>query len=210
MEDGTPSAPARVVVLLFPGFELLDVCGPVELLSLAVDRFHIEFTAQEAGPVAAAQGVGLVATRALHEVASADILLVPGGAGTRREVDNVPLLEWLRATASNARIVASVCTGSALLARAGVLDGRRATSNKIAFDWAASQGPRVEWIRRARWVEDGKFLTSSGISAGMDMTLALIARAAGRDVALESARRAEYVWNEDPDDDPFAAEPQNL
>lgn len=210
MEDGTPSAPARVVVLLFPDFELLDVCGPVELLSLAGGRFSIEFTAQATGPVAAAQGVALVATRALREVVTADILLVPGGQGTRREVDNAPLLDWLRTTSAEARTVASVCTGSALLARAGVLDGRRATSNKIAFDWAASQGPRVEWIRRARWIEDGKFLTSSGISAGMDMTLALIARAAGRGVALESARRAEYVWNEDPGNDPFAAEPQSL
>lgn len=210
MPPGPLGAPARVVVLLFPGFELLDVCGPVELLSLAGDRFHIEFTAQTTGPVTSAQGVELVATRPLQDVASADILLVPGGAGTRRDVDNAPLLEWLRTTASNARIVASVCTGSALLARAGLLDGHRATSNKIAFEWAASQGPRVEWIRRARWVEDGKFFTSSGISAGMDMTLALIARAADREVALESARRAEYVWNEDPGNDPFAAEAQHL
>lgn len=205
MDASTTDTAFRVCVLLFPDFELLDVAGPVELLSLAADRFDLEFTTHTTGPVASAQGVELVATHSWHEMASADILLVPGGVGTRREVDNAPLLEWLRAASANARIVASVCTGSALLARAGLLDGHRATSNKIAFDWAASQGPRVAWIRRARWVEDGKFFTSSGISAGMDMTLALIARAAGRDIALESARRAEYVWNEDPGNDPFTA-----
>jgi len=205
MDASTTDTAFRVCVLLFPDFELLDVAGPVELLSLAAGRFDLEFAAQTTGPIASAQGVELVATHSWQEMASADILLVPGGVGTRREVDNAPLLEWLRAASANARIVASVCTGSALLARAGLLDGHRATSNKIAFDWAASQGPRVAWIRRARWVEDGKFFTSSGISAGMDMTLALIARAAGRDIALESARRAEYVWNEDPGNDPFTA-----
>lgn len=200
----------RVEVLLFPGFELLDVAGPAELLSLAGGRFELRFAAAQPGPVASAQGVEMVAAHGLEPDAELCILLVPGGIGTRREVDNAPLLDWLRTASSRAELVASVCTGSALLAKAGVLDGRRATSNKIAFDWAAAQGPRVEWVRRARWVEDGKFFTSSGISAGLDMTLALIARAAGRDLAREAARRAEYVWNEDPANDPFAAERQNL
>jgi transcriptional regulator GlxA family with amidase domain len=196
--------PIRVDVLLFPGFELLDVAGPAELLYLAGGRFELLFAAAQPGPVASAQGVELVATHRLETDAEAGILLVPGGIGTRREVDNTPLLDWLRRAAARTEIVASVCTGSALLAAAGVLDGRRATSNKIAFDWAAAQGPRVEWVRRARWVEDGKFLTSSGISAGMDMTLALIARVAGRDAALEAAQRAEYRWNEIAGEDPFA------
>jgi transcriptional regulator GlxA family with amidase domain len=124
--------------------------------------------------------------------------------GTRREVENRALLRWLAAAADRAEIVASVCTGSALLAKAGVLDGRRATTNKNAFDWVASQGPAVHWQRRARWVEDGKFITSSGVSAGTDMALALIARLCGIDQARQVAHWAEYVWNEDSADDPFA------
>src|SRR5574338_457732 len=103
------------------------------------------------------------------------VLFVPGGMGTRREVDNPVLLGWLERRAAGATHVTSVCTGAALLARAGLLDGHRATSNKRSWDWVVSQGPRVDWVRRARWVQDGRLWTSSGVSAGIDMTLQLIA-----------------------------------
>jgi transcriptional regulator GlxA family with amidase domain len=101
-------------------------------------------------------------------------------------------------------ITTTVCTGSALLARTGLLDGRPATSNKIAWDWGVQQGPRVKWMRQARWVDDGNIVTSSGVSAGIDMALGLIARLHGRDMALASARYMEYRWHEDAADDPFA------
>jgi putative intracellular protease/amidase len=133
-----------------------------------------------------------------------DILLVPGGRGTRREVDNSRLLSWLKLKAAAAEYVASVCTGSALLARAGLLDGLEATSNKLAFDWVNKQGPSVLWQRQARWVEAGKFFTSSGVSAGMDMSLALIARICGEPKAHQAAHWAEYEWQDDPRHDPFA------
>ena len=134
-----------------------------------------------------------------------DVMLVPGGIGTRREVQTALLLDWLRQRAAQAEIVSSVCTGAALLARAGLLDGRRATSNKLSFKWVTEQGPAVEWIlRQARWVEDGKFATSSGVSAGIDMTLALIARLASAERAEQIAIRMEYEWHRDPPWDPFA------
>jgi transcriptional regulator GlxA family with amidase domain len=110
----------------------------------------------------------------------------------------------LRARAQEARFVASVCTGSALLAKAGLLDGKRATSTKLAFAWVVKQGPRVKWIRKARWVQDGNVFTSSGVSAGMDMALGVIQHIFGLDTALGVARRAEYIWNEDKSFDPFA------
>ena len=84
------------------------------------------------------------------------------------------------------------------------MDGRPATSNKISWDWVVQQGPRVLWKRKARWVDDGNLVTSSGVSAGIDMTLALVERLLGRDVAVSAARNMEYVWRQDPDDDPFA------
>jgi transcriptional regulator GlxA family with amidase domain len=121
-------------------------------------------------------------------------------------VQNRLFLEGLRELSTRTRVVASVCTGSALLARAGLLDGKRATSNKIAWDWVIMQGPEVNWIRKARWVEDGNFFTSSGVSAGMDMALALIEKLTSRECALQAARQAEYLWNEDPSMDPFAGE----
>jgi putative intracellular protease/amidase len=157
------------------------------------------------GPVESRQGPRAVADVALAEARPYDIFLVPGGRGTRREVDNATLIDWLRRHAEASSVVASVCTGAALLARTGLIDGRKATSNKASFAWVVSQGPDVLWQPRARWVVDGKFWTSSGVSAGMDMALALIADLNGADKARAVARYAEYRWNEDPDDDPFAA-----
>ena len=101
--------------------------------------------------------------------------------------------------------VASVCTGSALLAKAGVLDGLRATTNKRAFEWATAQSDKVTWVKEARWVEDRNVFTSSGISAGMDMSLALIGKLLGPDKAELIATWAEYEWHRDASWDPFAS-----
>ena len=191
-------------VVLFPGFELLDVFGPLEAYGGLPDHFQIVTVAENAGPVTSAQQTRAVADVSLAGCPACDLLLVPGGIGTRREVENEALLGWLRARAGAAEIVTSVCTGAALLARAGLLDGHRATTNKRAFAWVVSQGPRVEWVPVARWVDDGKFVTSSGVSAGIDMTLHVIARLLGRQVAEEAAVRMEYDWHRDADQDPFA------
>jgi transcriptional regulator GlxA family with amidase domain len=196
--------PLRLGVVLFPDFELLDVFGPLEVLGLLHDEFHVLLVGPEAGPVASAQGPRTICDHGVAACPPLDALLVPGGRGTRREVENEPLLRWLRERAAAAELVTSVCTGAALLARAGILDGRRATSNKRAWDWVVSQGPHVRWMRRARWVEDGKFWTSSGVSAGIDMTLALVANRLGAEVAEEAAWRLEYAWHRDAAHDPFA------
>jgi len=193
-----------VGVLLFDQFELLDVFGPLEMLGLLDEDFSIRLISQQASAVSSAQGPRSMIDDHFADDRSYDVLLVPGGMGTRREVENTALLQWLLRAAGRAEIVASVCTGSALLAKAGLLDGRRATTNKLSFDWVVSQGPAVQWQRRARWVEDGKFFTSSGVSAGMDMALALIARLCGIERARQAAHWAEYVWNEDRENDPFA------
>ena len=108
------------------------------------------------------------------------------------------------ARSATARWTTSVCTGAALLAKAGLLDGRSATTNKLAFDWATRQPTRVLWQRKARWVVDGSFMTSSGVSAGTDMALALVERLYGRAAAEQAAKTAEYVWNDDAGSDPFA------
>src|SRR6185436_21194152 len=96
------------------------------------------------------------------------------------------------------------CSGTALLARTGLLDGHRATTNKMFFDSIAVEGPKVEWVKEARWVEDGKFATSSGVSAGMDMALAVIARLWGEPLAERLALATEYEWHSDAGWDPFA------
>lgn len=195
--------PTTLGVLLFPKFELLDVYGPLEMFGY-VPGVTIQTIAREAGPVASTQGPRTVAETAMKDAPPLDLLLVPGGIGTRSLVDDEETLGWLREQSAAAELVASVCTGSGLLARAGVLDGRRATSNKRAFAWVVEQGPRVDWVKEARWVRDGKFATSSGVAAGTDMALALIAERAGEEFAQTLADQTEYAWQTDPDRDPFA------
>ena len=130
--------------------------------------------------------------------------MVPGGQGSRVQVNNAAMLDFLRRQSAGSEWTTSVCTGSALLAKAGILDGRRATTNKVAFAWVASQSSRVHWQKTAWWVGDGKFVTSSGVSAGTDMALGLVEKLYGRAMADSVARAAEYCWNDNPADDPFA------
>lgn len=119
-------------------------------------------------------------------------------------VDDGAFCEKLKKLADAATWCLAVCTGSALLARTGLLAGRRATSNKRSFDWVVSVAPDALWQRKARWVVSGKYYTSSGVSAGIDMALGFIADRYGREKALAIARGMEYVWHEDAADDPFA------
>ena len=191
-------------VLLFPEFELLDVFGPLEAFGHAKDWFRILTVAERPGPVASSQGPRAVADHGFADCPPLDILLVPGGMGTRREVSNPALVDWIARQAKGAETTTSVCTGAALLAKAGALDGRRATSNKRAFGWVSEQGPKVDWVRQARWVDDGNIVTSSGVSAGIDMALHLIGRIAGPAVRDEIATRMEYEWHSDATHDPLA------
>jgi transcriptional regulator GlxA family with amidase domain len=192
--------------LLFEGFELLDVFGPLEAFGhLAPSgKCQIIMVAERAGAVPSAQGPQAIADYDFANCPKIQMLLVPGGFGTRREASNPRLIDFLQRRSAQADLVMSVCTGAGLLARAGLLDGRRATTNKQVFEWPASQGPRVNWVRQARWVEDGKFVTSSGISAGIDMALAVIGQRFGSDTAEAIAIAIEYEWRRDPDRDPFA------
>jgi transcriptional regulator GlxA family with amidase domain len=192
-------------IVLFDQFELLDACGPLEMFGLLTDHFRFTVVGSQPGPVASAQGPRIMADCSYSDADPPDIVLVPGGMGTRRLVENNEFLTWLTNWASSAQYVTSVCTGSGVLAAAGLLDGYRATSNKRAFKWAQSQGQRVEWVPEARWVEDRNRWTSSGVAAGMDMALALIEHLHGSDVALRVADQAEYDWHRDPTWDPFAA-----
>jgi transcriptional regulator GlxA family with amidase domain len=198
------AAAIKVGAVIFEGFELLDVFGPLEMFGMLKERVSITMLAEIPGSVKSIQGPACTAEAGLAGEHRLDVLLIPGGMGTRREVSNLPFLEEIRRQADAARFVATVCTGSGLLAKSGALDGRRATSNKFTFKWAVEQGPRVQWVPEARWVEDGKYFTSSGVSAGIDMSLGLIARIFDRETSLRAANWAEYEWHEDKDWDPFA------
>ena len=133
-----------------------------------------------------------------------DLLLLPGGVGTVPELANEALLGFLRERCPKTDVNMSVCSGSALFAKAGLLDGLRATSNKMFFSLASSQSDQVDWVEQARWVDAGQYVTSSGVSAGTDMALAVIERLFGAERAQQVAAFTEYQWHTDADVDPFA------
>jgi putative intracellular protease/amidase len=195
--------PKKIGIVLFPRFETLDVFGPVGMWGNLPD-YEIAMVSERGEVVVSSQGVETVTKYSFKNAPQFEILLVPGGIGTRVEVNNSVLLDFIRQQDQGTEWTTSVCTGSALLARTGILDGRKATTNKQAYAWATSQSIAVLWQSRARWVVDGKYVTSSGVSAGTDMALGLIELIHGKQTAEQIASYAEYIWNSDPHNDPFA------
>ena len=194
----------RLVGVIFPDFELLDLAGPLEMFGNLGEQFEVVLAAEQAGPVASTQKVSLIAQESFATCPPADFLLLPGGTGTFPQGRNEAMLDFLRRMSAGAEQVMTVCSGSALLARTGALDGCRATTNKAYFEMCAAEGPGVHWVKEARWVEDGTFATSSGVSAGIDMALAIIARHVGAETADRLALLTEYEWHRDASWDPFA------
>lgn len=199
---GVDGSRLRVSVVLFDDVELLDVAGPVEVFS-KVDDIEVEMLSADGASVTTSQGVRLGADGELS-AKSGDVLFVPGGLGTRQLVKDESFLTDLKSLAADSQILMSVCTGSGLLAAAGLLEGYAATSNKNAFAWATTFGSAIEWRRSARWVHDRDRWTSSGVTAGIDMAAAFIAHRFGFDAIAEVAGSIELRLNLDPEDDPFA------
>lgn len=197
--------PLVVGIVLFDGFEPLDVFGPIQIFGGLGSRAKIVTLAEKPQPSRPRFGPAVAVDRTFAEAGQLDLLVIPGGTGTRTEVANDNLIAALKRLGEATPHVASVCTGAALLAKTGLLSGHRATSNKRSFQWVASQDRNVQWVHAARWIEDDKFATSSGVSAGIDLSLGLVARLFDRQTAIKIAQSAEYVWNDDPARDPFAA-----
>ena len=192
-----------VRILLFDGFETLDAMGPAEVFGMLPELYRVTCCSLGGGVIKSSQNVSVL-TVPITE--AGDILLVPGGFGVRALVKDEGYVAKLKELCEASQHVLTVCTGSVLLAQTGLLFGRQATSYKISFDWASSHGDNVDWRPRARWTVDWKYRTSSGISAGIDMALGFVSDMHGRETALETARKIEYVWNDCMDNDPFAAD----
>lgn len=192
-----------VITILFDDFETLDVFGPVEVLGRLKDEFTIHFYSLEGGIIKSSQNVPVV-TKPLSELNIANyILLIPGGMGTRKLVENKNFIKNLEYLAQSAEYILTVCTGSILFSCTGLLNGKKATSNKRVFAWT-NQYPAIKWIKNARWVKEGNIYTSSGVSAGIDMTLAFISDLLGYDVSKQQSIEIEYDWHEDSSWDPFS------
>ena len=190
-------------VFIFPGVQTLDLFGPLEMLGLD-DKITITLVAQKPDPLPTRHGQRILPDATISDERHYDLLLIPGDDAAIPLGRRPNVKDWLIKTSQSAELVMTVCTGSILLAMTGVLDGKRATTNKQDYRATTPLGPNVNWVEKARWVQDGKFFTSSGVSAGMDMSLAVLAQLFGQETAEWMADGSEYDWHDDSGWDPFA------
>ncbi len=195
-----------VGIVLFENVEVLDFCGPFEVFSATrlneekrreePSPFTVSLVAQSAGPIVADGGMKVLPDYALDNCPQFDILVVPGGWGTRKEMNNLRLLGWIARRATQVETLTSVCTGALLLGKAGLLDGRHTTTHWRSLDWMQELFPKTRVEKQLHVVEDGNLITSAGISAGIDMALKVVKRYCGESVARATARHMEYPYPE--------------
>jgi transcriptional regulator GlxA family with amidase domain len=194
--------PRNLAILLFPDVELLDFAGPFEVFSVAnrwtvPPAFKLFTVAERPGPIESKNGLAVLPHHTLNNCPAPDILLVPGGIGTRTQVDNPAVIDWIKRRAETAELLLSVCTGALLLAKAGLLDGLAATTHHVAIDLLRQLAPTATVHENRRFIDNGRIVTSAGISAGMDMSLHVVAKLLGDQAAQKTARQMEYRWTDE-------------
>ena len=197
----------RTAIVIFDEVEVLDFAGPFEVFSVTgrrrkLEPFDVYTVAERATPVLARNGLSINPKYSFADAPVPDILVLPGGYGTRREMKNPLMLEWVARTAPRCELVLSVCTGALVLGAAGLLDGREATTHFMAFDELRAVAPAATIREGVRLVDNGNLILSAGVSAGIDMSLHVVAKLLGADVARETARYMEYdgAWERQIDD----------
>jgi transcriptional regulator GlxA family with amidase domain len=197
----------QVGIVIFPDVEVLDFCGPFEVFSVTrlddtkrretKSPFEVRLVAETADVVVATGGLRVTPDCTLDECPALDVLVVPGGWGTRGLLEHQPILDWIRARGAIVPTLTSVCTGALLLGRTGLLDGRHATTHWRSLDLLREVAPRATVEDALHVVEDGNVVTSAGISAGIDMSLRVVTRLYGERIGRETARHMEYPYPED-------------
>ena len=198
--------PFRVGIMVYPDVEELDFVGPFEVLNGAGaleamvrqadhSAWEVFIVAETSEPVSTGGGLIVQPKYTFANHPPIDLLLVPGGDESK-QVASPTVQAWLRKVTAQARITSSVCTGAFLLATIGLLDGHRATTHWSSVSRLQERFPRVQVLRDTRWVDEGAIVTSAGISAGIDMSLHLVERLLGRDMAERVARYMEYRWDD--------------
>jgi transcriptional regulator GlxA family with amidase domain len=196
----------RVGIVLFEDVEVLDFCGPFEVFSVTrlnaekrqeePSPFEVLLVAEKDEPVLTSGGMKVIPDHTFESCPKLDILVVPGGWGTRKALKNPVMLNWLRNRAAEVETLTSVCTGSMLLGFAGLLEGCHATTHWRSLDWMRESFPSVTVEYDEHIVEDGRIFTSAGISAGIDMALKVVARYSGETIARTTAKHMEYLYPE--------------
>lgn len=192
-------ATRNVSILIFDDVEVLDFCGPFEVFGVTgrdetPTPFKVSLVAERLSPVIARNGLSVLPHYELATAPLADVLVVPGGWGTRREMNNAGLVEWIKGAAAGAEFALSVCTGALLLGRAGLLDGLDVTTHWGAIELLRETCPAARVHEQRKYIDNGRIVTSAGISAGIDASLHVVGRLLGEDTARETARYMEYDW----------------
>jgi len=201
MATNTNTSTMTVGIVLFDDVEVLDFAGPFEVFAVAGNITEGGFTvvtvaewADTTKPIIARNGLKIVPDYALADAPHLDLLVVPGGQGTRREVSNPKLIGWIKRRAAEAQLTTSVCTGAFLLAETGILAGKTATTHWASVERMAQTYTMVHVRGDARFVDEGDIVTSAGVSAGIDMALYVVGRLKGAAVAAKTARHIEYDY----------------
>ena len=197
----------RVGILVFDEVEVLDFCGPFEVFSVTrlddakrrdtESPFEVLLVAESPGVVTATGGLRVTPDHTLDTCPPLDVLVIPGGWGTRRELHNDRLIRWIGERGRQAETLTSVCTGAMLLGKTGLLDGKHATTHWRSLDWMRETYPAVTVEPAMHVVEDGNTFTSAGISAGIDMALRVVTRHHGEAIGRQTARHMEYPYPDD-------------
>lgn len=186
-----------VAIFIFDEVEVLDFAGPYEVFAVTgaqTQAFDVFTVAETDQPVRARNGLMVLPTHSFATAPRADIVVIPGGYGTRPLLQNERVIAWVRKMDQEAQLTLSVCTGSLLLGRAGLLDGLAATTHHLAFEELRKCAPNSEIREGARLVDNGRIVTSAGVSAGIDMSFHIVARELGQEAAEKIARYIEYPW----------------
>lgn len=184
-------------IVLFEGVEELDAIGPWEVFTSAAHvrgDLRVVTIAERAAPLTCAKGLRVTPDHGFEDAPALDVVLVPGGQGTRREVDNPAMLAFLRRVAPGCRWITSVCTGALVLCGAGLCEGKRVTTHWAFLEELAERYPATEVVGRRRYVRDGQLVTAAGVSAGIDMALWLL----GQLCDVETARKVQHYIEYDP------------
>lgn len=201
------SAPISVAIFVFPEVEVLDFAGPYEVFTTAcrvahqmdvtaTPPFTVFTVARESGTIRARAGLVVTPDYTFANHPPIDLVIIPGGV-VHAELATPAVAEWIKRVTATTKLTASVCTGAFLLAQAGLLDGKSATTHWSDVEELRAMFPSLTVVEQRRWVDEGAVVTSAGISAGIDMSLHLVERLANRELALGTARRMEFDWHED-------------
>ncbi|MCJ8007197.1 DJ-1/PfpI family protein [Lederbergia wuyishanensis] len=190
--------PRNVAILIFDNVEVLDFTGPFEVFITGSNRgtdFNVYTVAEHDRPIIALGNLSINPAYTIYDCPKPDILIIPGGWGSRKEMHNEIITKWIREVSNDVELLLSVCTGALILAKANLLDGLQLTTNRLAINELKEIAPETaEILENARYIDNGKIILSAGVSAGIDMSLYVVSKLLGEERAKNTAKLMEYDW----------------